>query len=192
MARINLLPWREELRKQQQQDFLYAVVMAVLVTLGILYGVHLYLQGLKDYQDQRNKILQDEIVLLDKKIVEIKNIENEKNKLLTKIDVIQQLQKSRPEIVHLFTEVAKTTPEGIYLTKFAQSGKALTFVGKAQSNARVSAYMRSIEMSPWLQKPRLGVIKSKNKTTTRQSSDFTLFAQQGVVKPKENGKGGRQ
>ena len=179
MARINLLPWREELRKQQQQEFVVAIGFSVLVTAALLGCVHMYLQGLQDYQDQRNKIILDEIAILDTKIKEIKDIEEKKNKLLTKIDVIQELQESRPEIVHLFDELSTTAPEGIYLTKFSQSGNGLTMNGKAQSNARVSAYMRAIDASPWLKTPRLNVIQSKDKTSNSQLSDFTMVAVQG-------------
>ena len=189
MARINLLPWREDLRKQQQ-DFLMGIGLVVIVTLLILGGVHMYIQGLQDYQRMRNQMLQSEITVLNKKIKEIKDIEQKKNKLLTKIEVIQQLQESRPQIVHLFDELPRTTPEGVYLTKFNQAGNNLTFNGKAQSNARVSAYMRAIEMSPWLMAPRLNVIKSKEKTASTQLSDFTLLAQQGVKKANDKaGKG---
>ena len=95
-------------------------------------------------------MLQNEITVLDKKIQEIKDIEEKKNKLLTKIELIQKLQESRPEIVHLFDELAKTTPEGIYLKKFTQLGGTLTIDGKAESNARVSAFMRAIDSSLWL------------------------------------------
>ncbi len=190
MAKINLLPWREDLRRQQQQDFLVGIALAVIGTLLILGVVHMYIEGLKDYQSMRNQMLQSEINVLNKKIKEIKDIEQKKNKLLTKIEVIQQLQESRPQIVHLFDELPRTTPEGVYLTKFNQAGNNLTFTGKAQSNARVSAYMRAIEMSPWLTAPRLNVIKSKEKTASTQMSDFTLLAQQGNKKANEkSGKG---
>ncbi len=190
MAKINLLPWREDLRKQQQQDFLMGIGLAVIGTLMILGGVHMYIEGLKDYQSMRNQLLESEITVLNRKIKEIRDIEQKKNKLLTKIEVIQQLQESRPQIVHLFDELPRTTPEGVFLTTFKQAGNNLTFNGKAQSNARVSAYMRAIEMSPWLTAPRLNVIQGKEKTSSTQMSDFTLLAQQGNKKANEkSGKG---
>ena len=125
MVRINLLPWRDELRKKRQKEFLAAIGAGVLMTCFILLIVYLYIEGLKEYQGRRNSLLQNEIAVLDKKIQEIKDIEEKKNKLLTKIELIQKLQESRPEIVHLFDELAKTTPEGIYLTKFVQLGECL-------------------------------------------------------------------
>jgi len=179
MARINLLPWREELRAQKKQDFINAIVLAVLVTALVFFGVHLYFEGLKAHQEQRNKIIQDEIALLDIKIDKIKTIEEQKAKLLTKIDLIQKLQESRPEIVHLFDELPKVTPDGVFLTKFTQVGADLTFAGKSQSNARISAFMRAIEASPWLKVPTLDVIQSASKVNPEQLSDFTMHTKQG-------------
>ena len=179
MAKINLLPWREELRAQKKQDFINAIGVAVLFTGIIFGGVHLYIDGLIAYQEQRNKILQDEIALLDIKITKIKTIEEQKTKLLNKIDLIQKLQESRPEIVHLFDELPKVTPDGVFLAKFTQLGAELTFEGKSQSNARVSAFMRAIEASSWLKAPKLNVIQTGNKVNPEQLSDFTLRAKQG-------------
>jgi type IV pilus assembly protein PilN len=178
MAKINLLPWREELRKKKQQDFLAAIGAGVLVTILILTLVYMYIEGMKEYQTRRNKILKDEIAILDKRIEEIKDIEEKKNRLLTKIEVIQKLQESRPEIVHLFDELAKTTPEGVYLTKFAQLGQTLTVDGKAESNARVSAFMRAIDNSPWLNSSKLGVIKGQGKNNG-EMNDFSMTAKLG-------------
>lgn len=178
MVRINLLPWREELRKKRQQDFIAGIGAGILVTCLILVIVYMYIEGLKEYQGRRNTILQNEIAILDKKIQEIKDIEEKKNKLLTKIEVIQKLQESRPEVVHLFDELAKTTPEGTYLTKFAQIGDTLTLEGKAESNARVSAFMRAIDSSPWLNTSVLGVIKGSGKNSG-EMNDFSMTAKQG-------------
>ncbi|MDD5275974.1 MAG: PilN domain-containing protein [Methylovulum sp.] len=179
MAKINLLPWREELRKQKRQDFLNTIILAALLTVLVFGSVHLYINGEKEYQEKRNKLLQDEIALLDKKITAIKTIEEKKSKLLAKIDVIKKLQESRPEIVHLFDEIPKLTPDGVYLKKFTQLGTDLVFEGKSESNARVSAFMKSIEGSQWLKMPKLDVIKAPEKTELEQSSDFTLYAKQG-------------
>jgi len=182
MAKINLLPWREELRKKKKKDFLNTIALSALVAVVILALIHTYIEGLKSYQEQRNKLLQNEIALLDQKIVAINSIEEKKRKLLAKIDLIQKLQESRPEIVHLFDEIPKVTPDGVYLKKFTQVGEDLTFEGKSQSNARVSAFMRAIEASQWLQMPKLDVIKSadkNNKNNVEESSDFTLRAKQG-------------
>ncbi len=179
MAKINLLPWREELRKRRQKDFVISVVLAVAVTLLFLGVFHLHVEGLQNYQNRRNQMLQQEIAGLDRRITEIKDIEEKKNTLLTKIEIIQQLQESRPEIVHLFDELARTTPKGIYLTSFKQSGSGLTMDGKAQSNARISDFMRAIDASLWLTNPKLDVIQGREKVNFDHLSNFTLLATHG-------------
>lgn len=179
MARINLLPWREELRQQKKKEFLISIGVAITLTLLLFAGVHAYIDGLKNYQEKRNQILNAEIASVDKKIEEIKNIDEKKAKLLAKIDLIQKLQESRPEIVHLFSEIPKVTPDGIYLTGFKQVGVDLTFDGKSQSNAQVSALMRAIDASPWLNSPALKIIELPTKVVTDHMSDFTLQAKQG-------------
>ena len=187
MVKINLLPWREELRKQQQQDFMLAIGAGVVTTCLIFGLVFLHIEGRKSYQKSHNQILKDEIRIEDRKIKEIKDIESKKNKLFTKIEVIQTLQESRPQIVHLFDELPKSTPEGIFLTNFKQTGSTLAFTGKAQSNARVSAYMRGVESSDWLQSPVLQIIKGKGGGKSGQLNDFSMTAKQGKKKPKEQG-----
>ena len=182
MAKINLLPWREELLKRRQKDFFNGIVLSVLVGIIIMGLLHVYFAGWEAYQEQRNQMLLNEIAELNKKILAINSIEDKKKKLLAKIDLIQKLQESRPQIVHLFDEIPKVTPDGVFLSKFTQTGSELIFEGKSQSNARVSAFMRAIEASPWLQTPKLTVIQSNlqpsNKTATEQLSDFTLRAEQ--------------
>jgi type IV pilus assembly protein PilN len=175
MARINLLPWREELRKQKKKDFLLSIGVAVFVTLVILVFVHLHIDGMQAYQEQRNQMLNEEITHLDQKLGEIKNIEDSKNKLLAKIDLMQKLQESRPEAVHLLDEIPRTTPDGVYLTKFTQVGQELSFEGKSQSNARVSAFMRQIDASKWLHSSSLDEIKAEDSKTSAQST-FKLKA----------------
>jgi len=187
MTKINLLPWREERRKKKQKDFINFMELSALTGVLIVGLIHTSIEALKAHQEQRNQLLQNEIILLDKKIVEIKDIEEKKKQLQTKIDLIQQLQESRPEAVHLFDEIPKITPDGVYLTKLTQTGSELIFEGKSESNARVSAFMRAIEASSWLQKPTLAIIKlpdklSSNKNDTEPLSDFSLHALQGKQK----------
>lgn len=179
MAKINLLPWREELRKQKKKDFGYGILFSVLFTAGILLLVHMHIQGLLEYQTRRNTMLQDEIAILDRRITEIKDIEEKKDRLLKKIEVIQQLQESRPQIVHLFDEIPRVTPDGVYLTRLTQAGATLTLNGKAESNARVSAYMRAIENSAWLDIPKLDVIQGTGDSKSGRLNDFILYATQG-------------
>jgi len=184
MATINLLPWREELRTQQQNDFVMAIVAAIAMTCFIFFLVYMQIEGMKQHQQLRNQMIRNEIQVVDRKITEIKDIESKKSQLMTKIEVIQTLQESRPEIVHLFDELAKSTPEGIFLTQFRQTGKNLILKGKAQSNARVSAYMRAIEASSWLEVPVLQVIQGQG-ASVDGLDDFTMIAKQGNKSQKD-------
>jgi len=190
MAHINLLPWREELRKQKQQQF--AVVTAGTAILGglLVLLAHMQMDGLIENQNQRNQFLDTEIATLDKKIAKIKELEKTKTALLARMDIIQQLQHSRPQSVHLLDQLVYTLPDGVYLKKISQKGAALTLSGTAQSNARVSAYMRNIDGSDWMATPKLDVIETKD-GERRRTAEFILRANQatpGSKKPGEEDK----
>ncbi|HFD80096.1 MAG TPA: pilus assembly protein PilN [Gammaproteobacteria bacterium] len=189
MAHINLLPWREELRKQKQQQF--AVVSAGSAILGALLVLlaHMQIGGLIENQNQRNQFLQKEIAQLDKKIEKIKELEKTKAALLARMDIIQQLQSSRPQSVHLMDELVTTLPDGVYLESISQKGGALTLAGVAQSNARVSAYMRNIDNSEWLTKPQLDVIETKE-DDKRRTAEFVLRASQATPSQEDAGEQG--
>ncbi|QSA96200.1 PilN domain-containing protein [Methylococcus sp. EFPC2] len=192
MARINLLPWRAELRKQRQKDFAAAILLGVAVTFILFLGVRAHIAGEIEYQYGRNQYLESEIAALDKKIKEIEDLESKKKRLLARMDVIQQLQVSRPEVVHLIDELARTVPDGVYVTDFAQTDKNLTLNGYAQSNARVSAYMRNLDASPWLKEPVLTIIESRSEgkdNRKERTNKFTLQVKQGADKPEEKAKG---
>jgi len=196
MARINLLPWREALRKKRQRDFGGATLLAVILTAATCGAVYFYIDGMIGFQIKRNQFLDREIAEVDRRIKEIKNLEKTKARLIARMNVIQELQESRPLVVHLLDEVVKTIPEGAYLTKLVQKSTKLTLEGRAQSNARVSSFMRNIRGAEWLSKPILQVISNKNKTGTGLSH-FTLNASQlspaQVVKDgKKASKGGRR
>lgn len=178
MAKINLLPWRQELRKEKRKNFLLTIGASAGFTVLIMLLVHGLIESMIEQQNSRNKYLEGEIAVLDKKIKEIENLEEMKSKFLAKMQVIQDLQAMRPEIVHLFEEVATTTPEGIYLTEMAQVGRTMTFNGKALSNARVSAYMRNLEASPWLVDPVLTIIETKGSANQGRVSTFNLSVNQ--------------
>ncbi len=177
MAQINLLPWRENLRKERQREFGVAVGGALVLSLLIGVYVHIHVAGMIGDQKARNDFLTKKIAEVDRKITEIKELEKTKERLLARMNVIQQLQTSRPEVVHLFDELVKTTPEGVFLTKVDQAGNLITMNGRAQSNGRVSAFMRNVEASKWLAKPSLQLIENKDKTGTG-FSHFTLTAVQ--------------
>ncbi|MDP1708976.1 MAG: PilN domain-containing protein [Gammaproteobacteria bacterium] len=177
MAHINLLPWREARRKEREREFgAIAGGAALLAAVVVLYA-HVQIGNMAESQQARNAVLTHEIAELDKAIAEIKTLEAEKSDLLARMDVIQDLQLSRPEVVHLFSELATTLPEGVYYTAIKREGEGITVGGIAQSNARVSTLMRNMESSPWLEKPALDVIETSAQDRVRSPS-FILRAHQ--------------
>ncbi|MEX2480570.1 MAG: PilN domain-containing protein [Gammaproteobacteria bacterium] len=185
MPRINLLPWREELRKQKRAEYLATLGLCAVAAIVVWFSVHLYFGELIEQQDQRNAYLQQQIKLLDKKIAEIKELEKEKENLIARMKAIETLQTSRPLIVHLFDELVTTLPEGVYLTQVAQKGPTVTLKGIAQSNARVSNFMRNVEKSEWLAEPKLTIIETKT-VDARRTADFTLTVKQRIPKSIED------
>lgn len=164
MPHINLLPWREELRKRRQREFGIAAFGAVLITVGVIVLVHMQFNSLINYQQSRNRFLEEKIVQLDEKIKEIATLDEEKRRLLARMQIIQRLQASRPEIVHLFDELVIAMPGGLYFEKVQQQSNKVAITGYAQSNARVSSIMRRLAKSPWFQNPELVQIKADAKT----------------------------
>lgn len=184
MAHINLLPWREERRAAKQKRFVTAMAAAVVMTALVIGLIWYGYSSAVAHQNDRNERLRSEIRILDKKITEIRELEKLKGQLLARMEVVENLQASRSAPVNFFNELAKTLPEGIYLSSVAMAGESITIVGSAQSNARVSAYMRALEASPWLTKPELVVIKTQAKGAVR-SSHFTLRVKQIVVRQED-------
>jgi type IV pilus assembly protein PilN len=182
MARINLLPWREELRKQKQQEFGVTAISSVVIAGLIVLLAHFHVYGLIENQNQRNVYLESEIDILNKRIGRIRELEAMKDNLLARMNVIQELQGSRPESVHLMDELVRTLPEGVHLKTFKQKSKALAMTGIAESNARVSDYMRQIDTSDWITGPRLDVIKT-SEANRRRIANFTLRSSQKSLKP---------
>jgi len=161
MARINLLPWRTERRKQREREFymmLAASAVAALIAVGAAYG---WMNARIDTQNQRNAYLANEIKALDKQIEEINELDKTKSQLLTRKQIIEQLQSNRSQMVHLFDEMVKTIPDGVRLTTMKQAGDVLTLEGVAESNARVASYMRNIDNSPWMGRTDLRKIENK-------------------------------
>lgn len=192
MPQINLLPWRDELRKRREKEFIITAVIAALLMGGVVLGVHLHYESRIAYQTQRNSFIETEIAGLDKKIKEIENLKKERDSLIARTQVIQNLQAGRPEIVHVFDELVTTLPDGVYYTKVTQKGRRLSLQGVAQSNARVSSLMRSLDTSTWFNNPNLVEIKAKpQKDTSTRLSTFNLNVSQTVQKKEgEEGAGG--
>ncbi len=183
MPRINLLPWRDAERKRRRQEFIFASVGALLAAGVLTLIVNWQFESAINQQNARNQVLKGEIATLDKEITEILGLEQQKQRLLARMQVIEQLQRSRPEVVHLFDQLVRTLPDGVYLTSVKQTDKKVQLNGIAQSSTRVSSYMRNIDASEWLTDPALEVVETKGAATS--GAQFTLYASQVGIAQEE-------
>ncbi|HMI36732.1 MAG TPA: PilN domain-containing protein [Steroidobacteraceae bacterium] len=184
MPRINLLPWREQQRKERKLAFFVALGGAAVGALLAAFAGYLLVNSMIGAQERRNERLRTEIKAVDRQIEQINDLESQKQRFISRMQVIEKLQRSRSEVVHLFDEVAKTVPDGTYLTSFKQDGKHLKFEGVAQSSTRVSTFMRNISGSQWMKDPELEVVESKPGNSIGNS--FILDASQVVTSGDED------
>ena len=189
MPRINLLPWRDEERKERKLKFLVALGGAAVAAFLTAFVGYLLMDSMVSAQEARNDTLNREIAELDKQIEKINSLEADKARFIARMEVIEKLQRSRPEIVHIFDEITKQLPDGVYLTAITQTGSRLKFEGVAQSSTRVSAFMRNIDASSYLKDPDLEVVETKRENAV--GATFVLFAQQsgGAQEAPAAGKG---
>jgi type IV pilus assembly protein PilN len=184
MTYLNLLPWRDMRRKEQDRQLL-SIAVGIWILMGlVIFYAHLHVSTLIENQQKRNEYLESETKKLDEEIKEIKELQAARSALLARMRVIQQLQLDRTQVVHLFDDLARKLPEGVYLTSLKQAGQTITLTGNAQSNARVSALMRNLDASDWFAKPDLDVVNVKTKGSDRVS-EFTLRVNQKVKQEKD-------
>ena len=174
MSRINLLPWREERRAELQKQFYTALALVAIVAGLVWYAMHLYHKDLIAVDRYRINYVEEQIVAVDEKIQEIQQLEKEKASLLSRMRTIEQLQGNRPLIVRFFDELITSLPEGVSVTRVAQTGNNITIDGLAQSNARVSSFMRNLESSDWLTNPDLKIIQQSGTAGDRRVNSFKL------------------
>lgn len=177
MPSINLLPWREEERKRRQQHFMIALGASIVAAIAVVGLTWFAFVQMIDHQVARNLRLEEEIAILEKTIAEIDNFEREKERLLARMEIIEQLQRSRPEIVHLFDEIARQLPEGVYLNGMRQAGAAIELKGVAQSSTRVSALMRQADQSEWLTDPSVTKVETTD-TGPARKAEFVVNLRQ--------------
>ena len=161
MAKINLLPWRAERRAQRQKEFYGMLGLAAVAGVLLSFLIWFYYGQQISGQNTRNQFLEQEIVKVKAQNEEIKTLGKQKDRLLARKKVIEQLQANRSQMVHLFDSLVRTIPDGVALSNIKQEGEILTLEGRAQSNARVSAYMRNLEGSGWMTNPDLSIIEAK-------------------------------
>lgn len=179
MRRINLLPWREQQRRERKMAFGVGMGAALIGAALCAVAAYLWAGAMVTDQRDRNQRLQGEIARLDRQIEEINNLEQQKQKFIARMQIIEKLQRSRPEIVHVFDTLAHMIPDGAYLTEVTQVERRLKLRGVAQSSTRVSAFMRNIDASQWLVNPELEVVETKRENSV--GNDFTLYADQASI-----------
>lgn len=168
-VKINLLDWRTELNTLRKNQFFALLgVGAAVAVIGVAV-VYFGVTGAIEYQQERNRFLTAQIAEMDRKIKEIEELEKVKANLLARMKVIEELQASRAAMVHFFDEILDTLPDGVYIKTLKQAGASVTIEGVAESNNRVSAYMKNIEASSWFAEPKLVVINTKDVDRRRQS-----------------------
>ncbi|MGH8447117.1 MAG: PilN domain-containing protein [Solimonas sp.] len=172
-TRINLLDWRKQRRERRKREFVSLLGLGGIAALAIVGASWAWMTGEVDTQNARNERLRTEIKEMDQKIKEIAELEKVKNNLLARMRVIEELQANRTATVHFFDEIVNTLPEGVSLTGVKEQGARVTIDGVADSNGRISTYMKNLDASPWFAEPRLVVIKTNDKNVQRKS-DFTL------------------
>jgi type IV pilus assembly protein PilN len=177
MPRINLLPWRDAERKRKRQEFAAGVLGAAFIALLVGLIANWRFEAAIDSQNERNQLLKETITEVDKQIAEVLDLEQKEQRLLARMDVIEQLQRSRPEVVRLFDQIVRIVPDGVYLTALNQGGTQIKMKGMAQSSTRVAAFMRNIEGSEWLADPALENLENKS-TAVDSGSEFSLSAKQ--------------
>lgn len=163
MAGLNLLPWREKAREQKKKQFFTMVGASIGLAALFTFLGHLYMRSSIDDQEQRNQILKTEISQLDKQIEQIKQLDSTRQALLDRMQIIENLQGTRPAIVHLFDEMVNALPKGMYLLHLKQENTIVHLEGKAESYARISSFMNRLDASPWLKSSNLNIISTDNK-----------------------------
>ncbi len=186
MSGLNLLPWRQARRRELQQQFLTVLVGAMIIVAGLIYLANSAVAEYVDQQRERNELITQEIAALDVQIEEIRQLKQLRQRLIDRTRVVEQLQQQRSDIVHLFDQLVETLPPGVYLTNIKQDGEQIELKGVAQSNARVSAYMKQLDDSDWLADPRLSVIETRAGEPSRYS-EFVLRVRQTRPQPDDDG-----
>jgi len=178
MARINLLPWRDQLREERKQRFVVSLLGSLALAGGLVFLGDMFLNGAIDNQNARNQFIRNEITVLESRIKEINELQAQRQQLIERMKIIQDLQLNRPVIARLFDQMTRTLPDGLYYESVKMQGKTITIAGAAESNNRVSELMRSMDASEWLSKATLTQVKLKTAGELEQANNFLLTVQQ--------------
>ncbi|MDG9670350.1 PilN domain-containing protein [Hahella sp. CR1] len=187
MARINLRPWREELRAERQKQFITVLLGMLIISAGAGFLWHRYVEGSIEYQVQRNNFVRNEIAQLEKQIKEIQELKKRRAELIERMKVIQDLQGRRPVIVRVFDELVKTNPDGVYFTSLSKVGDVLEIKGVGESNSRISSLMRKLDESAWFKEPNLTSVKALQDNESKSSFDMTIKQEAPTDESKKEG-----
>ena len=182
MAKINLLPWREERRQEQKKEFLVTTALVALLSAGLVLLGDRIVNGQIQYQQSRNGYLQQHIRELDKKVAEIRELQKRRNQLIDRMRVIQELQGNRPIIVRIMDQIVRTIPDGVFYTNLSTKGGSISINGIAESNNRVSSLMRRLDGSDWLANPNLDKVNAASQYGD-QATTFNLVVKLELPKP---------
>lgn len=178
MARINLLPWRDQLREERKQRFVAGMGATLMIAAGLVFLGGQYLNSAIEQQNARNEFIKKEIAVLDARIKEIKDLKERREQLLERMKIIQDLQGNRPVIGHIFDQLVRTLPDGVFFTDLSRKGDLISIVGSAESNNRVSSLMRNLDASEWLKSPNLTEVKAITAGEVDQANIFKLTVKQ--------------
>ncbi|RON17651.1 pilus assembly protein PilN [Pseudomonas brassicacearum] len=178
MARINLLPWREERREERRKRFLLALVGVLLCSVGGVLVADQLISGAIDRQAARNAYIGKQIAVVDERIAQISDLKARRQQLVERMRIIQDLQGNRPISGRIFDQLARTLPDGVYFTEVKMVGKTLSITGAAESNNRVSDLMRNLDASDWFDAPSLTEVKATTAGQLDQANVFQLTVRQ--------------
>lgn len=181
MTQINLIPWREQKREQEKKLFTTMLLIASVISVCIVFIINSYAHYLISNQTERNQILKEEITSLDKKLIEIKSLKRTREELVSRMAIIQDLQSTRTLMVHLFDELIKISPTGIFISKLERKNDVVSLSGYAESNTNISILMTNIENDPWMRTPVLMEIKNVDEKKQAANNEFNLTF---ILKPK--------
>ena len=182
MAKINLRPWREELRAEKQKQFVVMILGAAFIAVGLTFLWKTDMDNRIAYQESRNACIETATKQLDKQIKEIEDLKRKRDELLSRMQVIQDLQGKRPVIVRVFDELVRTLPDGLFYTNLKKTGDTVDVVGMSESNSRISALMRRFEESDWFTNPNLSNVSAADNRRAGYSQ-FNLSVQQQTPEP---------
>jgi len=187
-----LLPWREERRKEQKQQFVTVLALAAVAGFGGIYLINMQVESQVAHQQARNEFVRHETTALDTRIAEIAELRKKRERLVDRMNVIQNLQGNRPLIVHVFDELAKGVPDGVFFTEIEQKGASVAASGMAESNTRISNLMRNLDASPSFVKPVLSKVETQTGAAVEKQDDkaWSGFSMSFQIDQQDRAKGG--